>query len=190
MAYKLTDNGFIDLDTGASVPFIKGNRHFDKMMKLLVQQQLASYDTDGNPVFTPDETTLISKDMPTLNELRESAFNAIDVEAGNTRARYITNVPGQAETYVLKAQQAQQFKDAGYPASTVAFPLLESEIDATGHTPTVAANNIISKRDDWMTLAKLVETERRKGKLQVESANDVQSIEAAKIYALATLRAI
>jgi len=63
MAYKLTENGFIDLDTGANIPFAPGNRHYTKAIQELTEAGLVSFDGD-ELVFNPDGKLLVSDEAP------------------------------------------------------------------------------------------------------------------------------
>ena len=127
--------------------------------------------------------------VPTINDIKVAAKHAIDAAAGQARARYITTVPGQEATYMLKERQAREYAAAGYPAASVP-PLVQVEADAFGITPQQAADEIIAKADAWIALAAKIEYARRSGKAEVDAASDVASVETIKNKIIAQLDAI
>jgi hypothetical protein len=126
----------------------------------------------------------------TLAEAQAAAKVAIDNAAGATRARYITVVPGQSETYAQKAADAAAYQAAGYPADTTQYPWVSAESVATGSTPTIAADTIIAMRNAWVGLGAAIEKERIVGKRNIEAATTVAEVMRARDTALSTLRAM
>jgi hypothetical protein len=127
-------------------------------------------------------------DQPSLAEQRARANARIDEQAGVVRLRYITAVPGQEATYMLKERQAEAYKGAGYSGTAPA--LVQAEADATGQTAPQACDAIIAERDLWITKAAAIEKERRKGKRAVAAASTQASIETARDAALAALETL
>jgi len=119
-----------------------------------------------------------------------SSKDAIDAAAGRARQRYITSVPGQAETYLLKAQEADTYAAAGYPADLTQYPWLTKETQATGMTPRAAADAIIAQRDAWVVIGSSIELERRKGKLAVDASAAISDAIKARDLAIAALDAL
>ena len=134
-----------------------------------------------------DGTFSIPK-QPTAT-VKSSAKSSIDAAAGQARARYITTVPGQEATYMLKERQARDYAAAGYPAASVPS-LVQAEADAFGITPQQAADEIIAQADAWITLAAKIEYARRSGKAEVDAASDAASVETIKNKIIAQLDAI
>lgn len=150
----------------------------------------------GDAAFAALETLLAAKaardnppaPVPTLAELQASAVRRIDAAAEATRLRYITGGAGQAATYMVKEQQAEAFKAAGY-AGTVPG-MVQAEVDATGATAQQAADVILATRDAWVAKAVQIEDARRKGDVAVAVAADVAAVQAALSTALAALGAL
>ena len=124
-----------------------------------------------------------------LQEAKKLAELEIDAEAGITRSRYITSVPGQAETYLTKAEQARAFKAAGYVDIT-AYPFVKARADAYSETARVAADTILGRQAQWLALGGVIERERELGKRLVNAATDVSAVAAAKQTALNALKSI
>jgi hypothetical protein len=122
-----------------------------------------------------------------LQSAKQSAKNRIDIKAGDTRAKYITSVPGQAETYTAKYEDAKQFAAAGYPLDTTNYPWVKADSEAYGITPKQAADNIIMLRNAWTNIGTTVEKIRLAGKTQVELATTVEQINAAADAAVSQL---
>lgn len=74
-------------------------------------------------------------------------LEAIDNAAGAARLRYITDVPGQQGTYLVKAAQAEAYVAAGGVGSVP--PYVAAEASATGLDSLDAAQFILTTRDAW-----------------------------------------
>ena len=105
----------------------------------------------------------------------QMAKEYIDMAASEARGKYITDGVGQESTYLLKAQHAKEYRDAGY-TGTIPF-LVQSEMNATGETAQVCADSIIYQETQWIYLAGTIETIRRSGKIALDALTD--SIEIA-----------
>lgn len=113
----------------------------------------------------------------TLAEVKVLAQTTIDATAGAARLRYITDVPGQGATYLLKAEQAAAFIAAG-GVGTVP-PYIQAEADATGATPMQAATNIDAIAQAWAgVLGPAIERERIRGKRLVDAALTAEAVAA------------
>jgi hypothetical protein len=119
-----------------------------------------------------------------LGEAIEIALQRIDQAAGAQRLMYITDVPGQAATYLLKQEQALAF--LGAPLGPVP-PFVQAEADAMATTPLLAAQYIAQTAAAWTNLAPLIERERRRGKVAVEAATSTEAVQAALEAALAAI---
>ena len=123
-----------------------------------------------------------------LDAIKAQAAIDIDNQSGLTRAKYITDVPGQAATYLLKADQATKYKDGNYQG---AIPgLVQSEATARGISAQQAADAIIAEQDQWVALATGVETIRRLGKENVKKATSPQAVETIRLQIINQLKAI
>lgn len=128
---------------------------------------------------------------------QNNALLAIDIQAGNTRLKYITDVPGQADTYIQKAADAAAYKTAGYPlASLASYPWVQAEaIAINGATPTsaqaqAAADSILTTQTAWIAKGTAIERERRIGKIAVAAATTIAAINAAMNTAITILQAL
>jgi hypothetical protein len=132
---------------------------------------------------------------PTLQQARTEAGLKIDGEAGAARARYITTVPGQSETYMSKAADAAAYKAAAYPfASLASYVWVQAEAVAiNGASPTsaqvkAAADSILAAQAGWVALGANIEQARRAGAVAVAAASTVAAVQAAQAAAIATLQ--
>jgi len=111
-----------------------------------------------------------------LNDAIARAKDAVDRSAGDARGRYITVVPGQAETYTAKALEAERF--LADPAPDMAkYPMISAEMQAMGYPDgTSAANAILTVRAQWMALGAQIEQIRLKAKRDIEAATTIQQV--------------
>lgn len=125
-----------------------------------------------------------------IQTLVRDSLAMIDNEAGNTRLRYITSVPGQSETYQRKEQQAREWKAAGYAGTPPVFVATEAE--ALGQDPVDVANYIIETADQWANLkGPQIEATRRKWKVAIEQAGTNEAaIRLARDSGIAELMAL
>ena len=92
----------------------------------------------------------------------------IDAEAGAFRLNFITDVPGQAGTYIEKEKQAERFiADASDPAD---FPMIVGEAAARGISEQAMAEMIVAIAAQWREIDALVENARMGAKLAVSAA--------------------
>lgn len=125
-----------------------------------------------------------------LAKLAFDALDQIDQAAGTVRLRYITSVPGQAETYQRKEQQAREWKAAGYAGTPPVF--VAAEAAALGQDPVDVADYIIETADQWGNFkGPQIEATRRKWKVAIEQAGtDEAAIRAARDSGLVDLMAL
>lgn len=125
-----------------------------------------------------------------IQALVRDSLAMIDNEAGNTRLRYITSVPGQSETYQRKEQQAREWKAAGYAGTPPVFVATEAEV--LGQDPVDVANYIIETADQWANLkGPQIEATRRKWKVAIEQAGTSEAaIRGARDAGIAELMAL
>lgn len=126
-----------------------------------------------------------------LNSLKLDAKYEIDSTAENVRAKYITSHPGQIGVYNEKYLDAKAYVDAGYPSiSGSVYPFVQGEAAAMGATLQEAADLIVATREAWIALAAQIEEERRRGKINVDSATSKTEIDNAKQTTLDNLTVI
>lgn len=90
----------------------------------------------------------------------------IDAEAGAFRARFITDVPGQQQTYAEKETEARAW--SADPGGT--YPFLAAEAAARSIPVADVAAEIIATADAWRGLGALIEAARIAGKRAVTAA--------------------
>jgi hypothetical protein len=132
-----------------------------------------------------------------LQSAQTTASKIIDGQAGATRAKYITTVAGQSETYMSKATDATAYKAAGYPfASVASYIWVRAEAAAMyGATATAAqtqaaADGILAAQTAWIALGAKIEQARRAGGVAVDAATTVAAVQAAQAAAVAALAAM
>lgn len=139
--------------------------------------------------------------IPTSAELllaeQKSACSAIDSAAGSTRAKYITVVAGQSETYQAKQQDAINYKTSGYPyASIGSYAWINAEALAvygsafTAAQAQAAVDNILATAAAWITKGAQIEQARRAGSITVAAATTVAAVQSAQAAAVTALQAL
>lgn len=132
----------------------------------------------------------------TLVDAKLAAYRAIDDAAGAARARYLTISYGQEATYLLKAADAEKYRDAGYPDVSInQYPWVKAKARSTAATPGAteyqgAADEILATRDAWLTIGTEIERLREAGKHDVQFALDnaeVDAITAATVSVLVSI---
>ena len=139
-----------------------------------------------------DDPDPVVPDPPTLQEVKDEAKRLVDSEAALARVKYTTGIIHQGSVYVLKADQAQAFKDAGYPSGSIDdYPWIKEEADGLGDTYQDTADGILAKRDSWAdVLGPAIERERLVGKKNIDDAVDETAVTTAKDAAITALQAI
>ncbi|HEX7927068.1 MAG TPA: hypothetical protein VF678_05705 [bacterium] len=123
-----------------------------------------------------------------VEDARAAALLAIDAEAERARLRYITPGAGQAMTYLMKAQQAQAYKDADYTGTVP--PLVQAAATGRGLSAQQAADLILATQAAWETVGAAIEQARESGKAAVTAAGTSEAIAIAANTAVNALQAI
>lgn len=117
------------------------------------------------------------------------ALSKIDDMAGYARLRYITSVPGQAETYAKKEQQANEWAAASFAGDPPSF--IAAEASALNIPPIDIANQIILLANQWSNIkGPQIEATRRKWKVAAEQATTPQELESILAQAESELNAL
>ena len=129
-------------------------------------------------------TTRTWEDARTIQLAVNVGLDEIDRCAGQARLRYITSVPGQAETYAKKEEQARAWASAAYWGDPPSF--IAAEAEALNVTPQSVAEEVIALADFWANVkGPQIEATRRKWKVSLEGAHtpsEVDSmVEAARV---------
>lgn len=123
-----------------------------------------------------------------LDELKSKIADEIDKKAGDIRLKYITSVPGQAETYMMKLEQAREYKANGYTGDLPPFIL--AEVNSSRVHPIKAADSIISTYEMWKIKAVQIEEARRIGKNDVYASLTSDSVFSSRDKAFKRLEAL
>jgi len=115
-----------------------------------------------------DDTANASLAAEVLAAYKIQAQKHIDGTIGNIRARHITDIPGQSEVYVIKAKEAQDYKNQGYPLDLTNFPYIRENSAITGDSPREIADDIINRQMALMTLNAGLEAVRLKYKKEIK----------------------
>lgn len=184
MYYSQTTGGFYDAAIHDTIPSDVVEitpAYYAELLAAQAAGKRIEPDAAGYPV-------AVDPPPPTLAEVQTAAAAAIDAEAGKARARHITIAPGQEATYLIKAQQAREYRTAGYTGPVPA--LVQAEMDATGETAQVACDRILAEEVAWIAKAAAIESARRRGKVAVGAAAEATAAEAARNAAIAELAAL
>ncbi len=149
----------------------------------------------NTPIPSPEELDAawaewLTENATPLSDLKVVAKINIDRAAEQARLRYVTTGSGQAMTYREKADDAASYVAAGYPVDMTAYPFILAESNATGKTGKQAADDIIAKRELWVTIGSRIEEKRVGGKVNVDAATDESGVDSARDQAVILLDAI
>ncbi len=139
---------------------------------------------------TAEQTAYAATQVTALASAKQAAANSIDTKAESVRLKYITNGAGQAAVYIEKAEQATDYVAAGYPTDLSTYPFIHAEVDATGNTATVCANNILAQKSAWITKGADIERQRLLGKANVTAATSIAGVATVTQTAIAALDAL
>lgn len=141
---------------------------------LIVSGQVGGPLTMSEPGAMLIETTgkyrsnLIGVAALPLEALQERFRADVDRMAGEARAAYVTDVPGQAEIYRMKEAEARAFQSD--PLGN--YPLL-------GNDPATEAAAVIARADECRAALADIEAKRMSTKRAISEATDVPAILAA-----------
>lgn len=137
-----------------------------------------------------DAVQAIIESFNPLPLLQKEYVDLVNKAAGETRVKYVTNVPFQEAAYQMKEADTRRYKADGYPADLTLYPFTAFEADATGLTPTQAADLVISQADQWMFLSAMIEGLRRKATVSIEAVTDWQQVSVVAQSYIAQLEQI
>lgn len=128
-------------------------------------------------------------DVTDINASRGVALESVDTMAGQARLRYITSVPGQAETYAKKEQQARAWAAESFAGEAPSFIAAEAQaLNVSGQS---VALEVIGLAEYWSNIkGPQIEATRRKWKVAIGSAQDVATVDSLVEQARAELDAI
>ena len=185
--YTLKQYG-VERSDGASIPNDPLNGHWQQFLQAAVDAELITkQDMIDNIIPVVDDVLVFLEPPRPVADVQQEAYYMIDAAAENARLRYITGGAGQAQTYQEKSEEAADYVAAGYPADTSNYPFVQADANAYGSTPTDAADYILLKRSEWVTLGAAIEELRLGGKKGVFDALITDTIETVRDAAIAAL---
>lgn len=105
--------------------------------------------------------------------VKAEAIARVNTLAGACRSKYLTVVPGQAETYLLKADELRAYDavvDANGTPDPADYPILATEATTTNATLDDVVTLVRQTRAAWLQLAAVVEGMRRGAIVTIENA--------------------
>lgn len=112
-----------------------------------------------------------------LEALRTALVIGVDNQAEQARARFVTALPAQVGTYLLKEAAARAWLADG-AAPTV---MLQPEATARGMTIAQLAAEVIANAEAWATLAGSIEGLRFAAKERIAAASTIGAIASAAV---------
>lgn len=100
----------------------------------------------------------------------------IDAGAGALRARFITDVPGQAQTYERKEREARAWTEGADDAD---FPFLATEASVRGVAIGTVRAEVMAQVNALTPMAALIEAHRMAAKIAIAGATTLPAIVAA-----------
>lgn len=100
----------------------------------------------------------------------------IDMGAGRFRMQFITDVPGQAQTYERKEAEARAWHEGADPAD---FPFIVAEAGLRGVSIQTVCDEVLAKVNELMPIAAAIEARRLFAKQAVTDASSIGAIVAA-----------
>ena len=157
--------------------------------------QLGMLETHGPAVLTVDPinrrvTAMAPVIQPSPEALAEAydlieieLHRRIDSEAENRRLDFITPGDGQAQTYRVKALEAEAIVAGATPSKTD-HPFVWKEADALGVSTEARARAILAKQDAWASIGSDIEAARQGAKAAVSKAKGDKKLmeSAAAVY--------
>ena len=175
--------GFFDTDIHESIPTPNIEITDDEWYDFIENQDLRKVDPVEKKIVVIDPVVDIALEKKTAKRLIDNAAEA-------KRSEYITSGDGQAATYLEKAKQAEDYIKAGYPSDTTGYLLIQAEANATGKTPTDAANDIVATRNYWIMIMAQIEEIRRSAKIGIDDATTIEEVNSIRDTAIADIEGI
>ena len=125
-----------------------------------------------------------------LPQVQQEYVDLVNKTAGEARVRYVTDIPFQEAAYQAKEVDVRRYKADGYPTDLTLYPFTAAEAEATGLTPTQAADAIITQADQWVFLSVLIEKLRRKATVEIAAETNWVNVSVIANGYIAQLEAI
>lgn len=133
--------------------------------------------TETQTAYVVPESFFSLNRVPNYEALFVFLHKKIDGEAGAFRSRFITDAPGQAQTYERKEREARDWVEGTSDPND--FPFMSAEATVTGKTIAQVRDSILAQVNALVPLAAQIEAHRIKAKQDVSSTNNVPDAFAA-----------
>lgn len=122
--------------------------------------------------------TLSSQDqLANLVAAKATAIAKVNFDAGVCRQKFMTDIPGQESTYLIKEDEARRFLSVEDPDPND-FPILNAEATACGWTLEYTVNYVMTTAMMFRQIAATVEGLRRGAITKIEQATTSSAITA------------
>lgn len=108
-----------------------------------------------------------------LEPLRQFYLSAVDLQAGQICAQFITIAPAQELRYMEKRREAKAWTEESDPAD---FPFLNAEATATGQSIAAIAATVLGQTALWRAVGSRIEGARIGAKKQINEATTILTI--------------
>lgn len=116
---------------------------------------------------------------PDFTRLKEYLRGKIDREAGQFRVQFITDVPGQAQSYEKKEAEARLWVAGDETTNPDRYPFMIAEATLRGVAVSVVRGEIMTQVNMLTPLAAATEAHRVAAKLAIASATNLGAIVTA-----------
>ncbi|MCK0533396.1 hypothetical protein [Sphingobium agri] len=114
-----------------------------------------------------------------LAKVRAFYHARIDAAAGEERSKYITDVPGQAQTYQRKEDEARRWTEGDEAAHPELYPFMIAEAEMRAVPIDQVRDEILAQVNALAPLAAMIEAKRICAKRAVDAAEDIPGIAGA-----------
>ncbi|CAD7335334.1 hypothetical protein FIM10_02195 [Sphingomonadales bacterium 56] len=114
-----------------------------------------------------------------IAKVRSFYHSRIDGAAGEERSKYITDVPGQAQTYQRKEDEARRWVEGDDAAHPELYPFMIAEAGMRAVPIVQVRDEIMAQVNALAPLAALIEAKRICAKRAVDAAEDIPGIAGA-----------
>lgn len=133
----------------------------------------------GQPLAIPGAAEALYRvdDLEDLDAVKAEAVDRVNTQAGEQRRLYMTDIPGQEGTYLLKGQEAAAYAADPSPEA-VDYPYLAQEAADTDSTLADVAALVAATAAAWTSINKVIEGRRRGGLVRIAAAADAAAVAA------------
>lgn len=115
-------------------------------------------------------------DTPDFSALKSHLNLKIDAEAGEFRKRFITDTPGQAQTYEKKEVEARGWFTGDHLSNPDKYPFMLAEATVRGVSVEEVRDSIMAQVNMLIPLAAMVEAHRITAKSLISSSSNLPDI--------------